>query len=488
MASINEQKDRINKYVDSMNWKVKKEYSDARDDFNDDKAFQIMLQDGILRKFDCVVINSVYSCGKSLWHAEELFLKTFYPAGIQFIVLEDNFNSFDKSHADVCEYFKMKRDEHKKEKVVNLMYARRAQGLLSKSDIKYGYVLSNDLRGLVIEEETAEIVRSIYQSFIDGQSYVNIRKRLENENALTPAMYHRKYKRNLKETSPAIKWSVASIKFILSEPAYKGELVKTYEGKQVNYKCEPIVSAQDFERVQSILEEKKPKTKKKLLGRDILSGRVFCLETGNMMVCNRVRALNNERRFILEKEQRSLAAAGKLPYIAYDRVKNALMEALDLEKKRAEFFLQLLESQEIKEALSDEQELYSNQAQMIFRMIVPIDEARISLYAAFESGEISCKDYETQKAEIQRKILSFESDFEEIGVKMSDLRVLYGVSNPWLNLFKDMEIPNELELKHLQKYLDKIYVSNLETVTVSLKESKWRDRMPEKLWKVDTRG
>ena len=57
------------------------------------------------RKFDAVVVDSIFRCGRTLPFAIEALQRTFYPLGIQFAVVEDDFCSAEKTAEEVAEYF-----------------------------------------------------------------------------------------------------------------------------------------------------------------------------------------------------------------------------------------------------------------------------------------------------------------------------------------------------------------------------------------------
>src|SRR5699024_5772373 len=70
---------------------------------------------------------------------------------------------------------------------------------------------------IAIDPEQAPVIRSIYQWFLDGSSLQMIGKRLENQGTPSPKG---------KE-----KWSIATIRSILSNVKYKGDVLlqKTYK-------------------------------------------------------------------------------------------------------------------------------------------------------------------------------------------------------------------------------------------------------------------
>lgn len=61
-------------------------YADRKQDTEADDAFRTMQNDGVSRKFDMVVVDSLLRCGSNVSYAEDVLLKSFLPAGIHFAV------------------------------------------------------------------------------------------------------------------------------------------------------------------------------------------------------------------------------------------------------------------------------------------------------------------------------------------------------------------------------------------------------------------
>ena len=76
---IQQQNEHIQNYIQSHGWKLVAKYSDRKKDENENTAFEEMTADGINRKFDMVVVDSVDRCGKYISCAEDVLVKTFFP-------------------------------------------------------------------------------------------------------------------------------------------------------------------------------------------------------------------------------------------------------------------------------------------------------------------------------------------------------------------------------------------------------------------------
>ena len=103
--TIAEQNERIAWYLKKLGCNVSEKYSDRKRTAEATEGFDKLVQDGMARKFDAVVVDSIFRCGRTLPFAIEALQRTFYPLGIQFAVVEDDFCSADKTAEEVAEYF-----------------------------------------------------------------------------------------------------------------------------------------------------------------------------------------------------------------------------------------------------------------------------------------------------------------------------------------------------------------------------------------------
>lgn len=148
----------------------------------------------------------------------------------------------------------------------------------------YGYKKEdNDKYKVVIDTNVSENVKLIFSMYLQGYSLGKIAKHLTSLGIDTAKMY--------KEGKVAInEWRSDSIGRILRDPFYTGQIVinkyvtdfrtkkcvKTPREKWslVQGKFEPLVSKEDYNLVQEMLDSKTPKTKEKY--EYLLKGLVYC--------------------------------------------------------------------------------------------------------------------------------------------------------------------------------------------------------------------
>ena len=112
--------------------------------------------------------------------------------------------------------FSQSESESIRENVRRGLHMAYAQGTVTIPSNTYGFC-EGENGGIAIDPEQAQVIRSIYQWFLDGNSLQMIGKRLEGQGTPSPRG---------KET-----WSIATIRSILSNVKYKGDVLlqKTYK-------------------------------------------------------------------------------------------------------------------------------------------------------------------------------------------------------------------------------------------------------------------
>ncbi|NCE66491.1 hypothetical protein D1159_18480, partial [Pseudoflavonifractor sp. 524-17] len=137
----------------------------------------------------------------------------------------------------------------------------------------YGYQkCPDDHHRIEPDEETAPVVREIFQWRRSGMSYQNIARRLNERNIPSPGRYHYLKGNAKSERYAGAVWKVCSIKNILSSEIYLGHMVQGRkrsgfsEGRQpyrvpksewmiVRNTHEPLVDEETFQAVQQMAEK-----------------------------------------------------------------------------------------------------------------------------------------------------------------------------------------------------------------------------------------
>ncbi len=267
------------------------------------EAFQRMLGDIESRKINCIVVKDLSRLGRNIIDTGYYIEKYFPLHGARFIAVNDQFDSEDAENSGNHLIVPLKN-------MINEAYAAdiskkvRAQQNQSMRDGEfvgarppYGYRKDPDnCHHLLVNEDTAPVVRQIFQWIADGVALNEVVKRLNVSGVLSPGAYQASV--GLIKSQRMIgngNWNAWGVGKLLTDEVYMGDMVQgkhTNVGhKQVPTKPEdwiivrgthePIISRDLFERVQSIRKQaaesaKSSAAKKNPYTANIFRGRIFC--------------------------------------------------------------------------------------------------------------------------------------------------------------------------------------------------------------------
>ena len=73
-----------------------------------------------------------------------------------------------------------------------------------------------------------------------------------------------------------------------------------------------------------------------------------------------------------------------------------------------------------------------------------------------------------------------EKEFAKLMEQVQMLETAFSRSNPWIQFYSRIEIPDVLEKAQVRKWIDRLLITDLETVEVIFPEkyTKWKDILP----------
>ena len=237
--SIDEQKDRLEKYAASMGWQPVKDYCDAG--FSgaklDRPALHQLIQDIQTGKVDRVVVWKLDRLSRSqkdtLYIIEDVILR----AGASFVSMSENFDTatpFGRAMIGILAVFAQLEREQIKERTKLGRMSRAKKGLFRGSGtIPIGYDYYDG--ELHVNEYEAGLIRRIYSDYSTGLSLARIASDLNEE-----GLVHKH--------GP---WNALAIHRALNLPIYRGFI--TFDGQLYPGTHEPLVSPELYQRCQAVL-------------------------------------------------------------------------------------------------------------------------------------------------------------------------------------------------------------------------------------------
>lgn len=213
----------------------------------DRPEFLRMIEDIRLGRINCIIVKDLSRFGRNYLEAGQ-YLDVFFPVmDIRFIAVVDNIDSFlyPSSMNNISVSFKnVMNEEYCRDisnKIRSTFAAKRENGEYICGFALYGYVRDQENRGqLLIDPEAADVVRQIFQWFIEGLSYRMITFKLNEMGIPNPAIYKsQKYPNYHRTSNNCGLWNIQTVRNILRNQMYTGDLVQgKYE--KVNHKVDKI--------------------------------------------------------------------------------------------------------------------------------------------------------------------------------------------------------------------------------------------------------
>lgn len=163
------------------------------------------------------------------------YSEIFFPAkGVRYIALADDYDS-EKGHNEIAPFKNILNEMYARDiskKVKHAKHIRAKQGLFVGSQPPYGYQMDPNKKGhLIIDDESAEVVRLIYSLAQNGMGSNLIAAELKSRQILTPSVY--KYQRgdtkygrfDTVKKGNCYDWRPTTVSAILTDPVYTGQLV-----------------------------------------------------------------------------------------------------------------------------------------------------------------------------------------------------------------------------------------------------------------------
>ena len=417
-------------------------------------AFQRMISDIEAGKIGCVITKDLSRLGRNYIESGS-YMEVFFPKhNVRYIAITDNYDSLNKQEMDIAPFKNILNDMYSRDiskKVLAGRMTRSRQGKFCGGQPPLGLMRDPDDNGhLIIDPETAPVIRRIFDLALDGFGNMKICKVLMEERIPITRM-----QTGTDCDVNYYAWSGSRISTILRNPFYKGAHVvckthqkgirsNTYniiprEQREVIEDChEAIIPKAEWEKVQQLIDRRPPIMKgNNCPYYNIFHGIVYCVTCGKSMQVRyeKVGRTDKDRRTGKEREP-----IDKAYYICqtYNRLgKNACtshkIEARDL------YNLVLTDIQEVAAmALKDKEAFYGRLSRRMEKQYLAdtdslkkeyeslagrnqeIDDTFISLYADKAKGILTEKRFLKLTDAMEKEQESNQNRMQEIAALISE--------------------------------------------------------------------
>lgn len=275
--TIADQNQRIAEYLaEHEEFDLQKKYSDRKSVENASAAFDKMIDDGVGRKFDCIIVASMYYCGPGFPAARHAIKETLYETGVDLIVLEEGLDTRTASRKEVEDYFEEKRCEMHAE----IMFAWRKKqgaGFRLTNSVPYGYIRRNGESNMVKDEEVAPYLSEAFSRYASGQKMRDIAKWL-NEQNVEPPMRHKKRIQGKSYEGESDLWTSDNLRGLFRNPTYTGATANGSHQIIAENCHEPYMTKEQFYALPCNMRqgENRISTRKKYKKPNPLAKRIIC--------------------------------------------------------------------------------------------------------------------------------------------------------------------------------------------------------------------
>ena len=233
-------------------------------------VFQRMIADIEAGKVGCVVTKDLSRLGRNYIEAGS-YIEIFFPQHkVRYIAITDGVDSLTRQEMDITPFKNILNDMYSRDiskKVLAGRMARSRQGKFCGGRPPFGLMRDPADKGhLILDPETAPIIRKIYDYALDGMGSMRIAKRLMEEKIpITQVRANTEFGANY------YAWGVTRICHILRNPFYKGahlvcrthqkgirsntyDIIPRDKWEVIEGCHEAIVTPEEWQRVQQLID------------------------------------------------------------------------------------------------------------------------------------------------------------------------------------------------------------------------------------------
>ena len=217
-------------------------------------SFRRMIADIEAGKVGCVITKDLSRLGRNYIEAG-IYIEIFFPKhNVRYIAVTDGVDSLTSPELDITPFKNILNDMYSRDiskKVLAGRMTRSRQGKFCGGTQPYGLKRDPEEKGhLLIDPETAPVIRKIYDMALDGWGCMRIAKRLMEDKA--PITH---VKTQTECDVNYYYWSASRISHILRNPFYKGaHLVCRTHQKGIRSGTVDIIPREDWEIIENCHE------------------------------------------------------------------------------------------------------------------------------------------------------------------------------------------------------------------------------------------
>lgn len=455
--------------------------SGTTDDERED--FQRMLSDIRAGRINCVIVKDLARSFRN-YSDQGYYLDDYFPRyNVRFISLYhqplDSYREPQNMRSIAVPIQGVLNENHCAEtsdKVREVFDMKRRNGEFIGAFAPFGYLKDpEDKNALIVDEEAAQVVRDIFNMFLDGMSKNAIVRELNAHGVLNPAAYKRhkglKYQNPFVDPAKPALWSAISITQILTNRMYCGDMVqgkyrvKSYkihvqekmpedEWYIVENTHEPIIDRATYEKVQRLLlrDTRTAPQKKNVY---LFSGFLRCADCKKSMS----RSLNHGTVYYYcrtYKDQSKTACTKHA--IQHNRLELAVLYAIQQQVYLAVDYTEAIERINRAPLVKSQSKKLTEALEQKERELAKIQRYKQAAYQDWKDGEITRTDYRHMTEDYEQQAENISAIIERLRAEQAELENGVDTENPFLKAFRQYQNIDELTRDVLIELVDHIEI------------------------------
>lgn len=434
-----------------------------------------------------IIVKDHSRLGRNRLVVGQLLEEDFVRLNIRYIAIMDNIDSskWVNDFLPIQDWFNEMHAKNTSQKVRAVLKNKGEAGISLANNVPYGYKKDeNDKTKWLVDEQSAEVVKEIFNLFIQGHGTCEIAKILRERKILTPSKYNESIstKSNINTQEYQYKWCGTTVAGILDRQEYIGDTV--------NFKCttrsykdktrvklpkedrkvfknthEPIIDEYTWNIAKQLRNNRKKPTRSGK--KSIFSGLLFCNDCGKKMYFQSpVKDLKNKDHYRCSsyKHDTSLCTSH---YISDKILQVIVLENIQRVISYIKSYEDLFIQEQLAKSTQDELKHISKNKKELEKAknrVIEIDNLFMHIYEDNVSGKITDDrfrnlsfNYDKEQQELKIKIKQLSKEIENTEKKDNDITQFIS------NVKKYTEI-TELTPEILNELIEKILVHQTEKI------------------------
>lgn len=452
-------------------------------------AFKRMLNDLESHKANLVIVKDLSRFGREYAQMGMYIENDFEDWNIRFISIGENVDTLNGTDEILMPITNVINSQYAKECSRKTKQAHRAlakEGKFIGSRAPFGYIKDpKDRHHLIVDEEAASVVRSIFKMFCDGIGYVRMTKILREKKILNPQAYFNKnnpdyYKSDYWRQN--FDWHATSIRVILNNPVYLGQTTfgrTKVKGKTKKKKVatdesewivventhEPIIDKATWNLAHDIMKNRRRETKSGET--QMFAGLVKCSDCGSALNVSRNAKTGKYTSFscwVYKNYGKERCTSHSIGYkTLYNIVLENIRRQAECASGEKEKYLEMLKKQMAEKATQDIKSVKS-ELKKITKRIAQLDKILSKLYEDRALEKITEERYLSMNGSYENEYNELKERQNVLTQQIKKIETTECNAETFTNLIEKYLNITELNARILNELIEKIIVHEKEII------------------------